>query len=441
MKNEDVLLHSKKIPVHFLVAASAWTSRGANFIVRIFSLPILLNYLGIEKFAVFSIIVSLEGWFLLCDFGIGSAVQNYLSEARAKNENGEKLLSASAQIAMGLLAVSLSLLFIFNSGIQRFIFKDFSIIELFENQKHLILISGCFYIFTAVGTIGYKALYAFQKGYWVHVFQGLGGILSALGAFSLPFIYQGPQRLTASILAMTIPSALFSCLVFYNLFFKQNPFQHFCWETIKRMIKRGASFWTFALFSTLGLLVDYIIMARTLTAKEISSYYVLSKIFFSLFFMYNALLLAVWPKCTELMAGNQWREVSQIIKKYILFGSILMAFATGSVLLFSQKFTSLFFKADEINFSTSTILLFGLYLLIRVVSDTYAMIFQSMSSLKAFFILVPLQVLLIITGQYFLSLKYGINGILWGLIAAFILTVLWALPYIYHKRIHERSFR
>lgn len=424
MKISDKKL--KNIPVHFLVAASAWISRGINVIVRVFTIPILLSYLGIEQFAVFSIILSLEGWFLLCDLGLGSSVQNYLSEARARKENTGPLLSAVAQITIVLLVVSFCLLYCLNHNIQNIVFKDFSIA-----RGDLVLLAGSMYIFTAIGSIGYKALYAFQKGYWIHILQAIGGVLSSIIALMLPFFYQGQQKLVASIVAMTIFPAFFACSAFYSLFFKRNPFQHVCWATVKMMIKRGSSFWTFAVLSNVGLLVDYLIMARTLTADQIASYHVLSKIFLSLFFVYNALLLAVWPKCSELLARNQWSEVEQIIKRYILFGSIVMVLATLSVSLFSTKISLLFFKSNDVQFLQSTIFLFGVYFLIRVVTDTFSMVFQSMSYMKVFFIFVPVQVLLIVLFEYFLSLKYGIDGILWGLIGAFSVTVLWGLPYAF----------
>jgi O-antigen/teichoic acid export membrane protein len=44
----------------------------------------LLLYLGEERYAVYVIVYSLIGWFSLCDLGIGSAVQNFISECRAK---------------------------------------------------------------------------------------------------------------------------------------------------------------------------------------------------------------------------------------------------------------------------------------------------------------------------------------------------------------------
>ncbi|HSW87229.1 MAG TPA: MATE family efflux transporter [Rhabdochlamydiaceae bacterium] len=419
----------KKIPTHFLVTATAWISRGANILVRIFTLPILLRYLGIEQFAILSIVLSLEGWFLLCDLGIGSALQNYLSEARAKKEDIEPFLSAVTQSTLLLFIVFFGLLYFLNHHIQNWIFKDFTI-----EQTELIFFVGSIYIFTAVGSIGYKALYALQKGYWIHVLQAAGAILSSSIAMMLPFIYHGEQKLVVVIAAMTIFPAFFACLAFYFLFLKRNPFRYLSWEPVKMILKRGIGFGAFALLSNVGLLVDYLIMARTLTADQIASYHVLSKIFLSLFFLYNALLLAVWPKCSELLARNQWLEVTQIMKKYILFGSILITISTLSVSMFSTKISSVFFKSNEVIFSQSTIYLFGIYLLIRIVSDTYSTVFQSMSYMKVFFIFVPAQVLLIVFAEYYLSLKFGIDGILWGLIGAFAVTVLWGLPYAFRMK-------
>ena len=79
-----------------------------------------------------------------------------------------------------------------------------------------------------------------------------------------------------------------------------------------------------------------------------------------------------------------------------------------------------------------------MYYIIRVISDTYTMFLQSANVLKIFWIYTPIQAVICITAQYFLSLKYGVNGIVLGLILAFALTSLWAYTYKSYKLLNKK---
>ena len=97
--------------------------------------------------------------------------------------------------------------------------------------------------------------------------------------------------------------------------------------------------------------------------------------------------------------------------------------------------------APDMSFSLnlSFFILFSLYYTLRVISDTYAMFLQSINVLKIFWIYTPIQAAISITAQYFLSLKYGLNGIILGLILSFIFTSAWILPYKSYKIFKSKS--
>jgi len=78
-----------------------------------------------------------------------------------------------------------------------------------------------------------------------------------------------------------------------------------------------------------------------------------------------------------------------------------------------------------------TIALFGFYYCIRIWTDTYSMLLQSMSKLKIFWIYVPIQGIISFTAQYLCAIKFGLNGIIIGLITSFLFTAVWVLPLAY----------
>ena len=84
------------------------------------------------------------------------------------------------------------------------------------------------------------------------------------------------------------------------------------------------------------------------------------------------------------------------------------------------------------------ILLLGLYQMVRVWSDTFAMVLQSMNALSHFWLWMPVQALLSIALQWLLAPAYGVYGVVFGLIVSFALTMVWVLPLALRQ--HHQSY-
>lgn len=46
----------------------------------------------------------------------------------------------------------------------------------------------------------------------------------------------------------------------------------------------------------------------------------------------------------------------------------------------------------------------------------------------------PIQMSIAIVAEYMLSMKYGLNGIIMGLILCYLLTATWLLPYKFYSK-------
>ena len=83
--NRIVKFKLLKIPNHLIIAGSSWLSKIVIAGVQVASISYLLSILGEEKYAVFNLLTGLLVWCSAVDFGIGTGLQNYISECRAKD--------------------------------------------------------------------------------------------------------------------------------------------------------------------------------------------------------------------------------------------------------------------------------------------------------------------------------------------------------------------
>jgi hypothetical protein len=100
-----------RLPTHYKAAVIGLGTRVVSGSLHIIAVAYLLQYLGVNLYAVFAVIIGLQGWFGLAEFGLGSSLQNYFSEAQLKQLDLVKILS-NANLLVILFFIVSSLVFV-----------------------------------------------------------------------------------------------------------------------------------------------------------------------------------------------------------------------------------------------------------------------------------------------------------------------------------------
>ncbi len=424
---------NKKVPTHMIVAASSWISKIIISIIQLFVIKILIQTLGEDKYSAYAILTGLMGWFTLFDFGIGTSLQNYISEYRAKEKDYTEIITITFIFIFIISVFLIILLYFLSPYISSKILKIFTFLDPNE-KKFIFFITGFYFIINNIGLIFYKTLYAKDKGYIANLIPVLG-----YGISLLLILYLKTKNISNLAYAITFsiaPNAFIPFILILHKFKYQNLI-NFNYDIIKMILKRAYKFWLFALLANLVLSIDYIILSQYSNSKDIVIYNILSRIFLFGFFIYSSFLAALWPVFSFNIIKGKTDIVYQYTKRYLSIGIIYMLFFTFLVLLFIKPISKFFLADMEIKIPFSIILFFGFYYLLRVWTDTFAMILQSANILRPFIIFVPIQVLISIFLQIKLIKIYGLYGIVTALIFSFILTVVWALPYYTKKKVFK----
>jgi O-antigen/teichoic acid export membrane protein len=419
------------------VAASAWASRFVIAGVQLLGIRYLLTTLGTEAYSAFVLLASLAAWSALADMGIGYSLQNYISETRANKQNASIWITSAALISTPILLISTLLLYYISPDISIVYLSSISYLS--EYEKNLVFgTTALLFISTSLGSMAYKVWYANQTGWLSNIFPAFG---AAIGLFNIIFFNVSTFKipLMAAILLYFGPQGLLAVgsLGFIWLKNKKSLLIKSEINYTKSLIKRGWGFWSFTFLSTLVLQADYLVMSQKLNSEYIVTYSILQKIFGLAFFVYSSLLLALWPVCAELNASNNWNELKKYSTRYIWIGIAWVIIFTLTFKIFSREFLQILnFKG---NIHDSTIYLLGIYFIVRVWTDTYAMLLQSMNIIKPLWYLVSAQAIISISLQWRWAESGGINGLLIGLISSYLLTVAIGLPLVFYTRIKSTS--
>ena len=186
------------------------------------------------------------------------------------------------------------------------------------------------------------------------------------------------------------------------------------------------------------LQIDYLILSQYSVPDDIVIYNLLNKIFFFGFFVYNALLTAIWPTFSYNISRGNIELIYKYTKRYLFIGLLYIILFTIIALFFIDYIKAFFLPNSDIKIPSLLVTVMGFYYLLRVWSDTFSMILQSANILKPFIIYVPIQAVISFISQVFLVKRYGLYGIVLGLIVSFIFTAVWILPYCSKKLIFKR---
>lgn len=432
----DMKIGRFQIEGHVLVTISAWLSRIVAVLAQLISIRILIDYLGVNQYAVFALLTGLAGWFMLADCGTGVSVQNHISEHRAKNQPYDELIVVSGLLAIFFLVVTVIALYFTSPYMAPVLLKQFTFLSIDEKVK-LFFLTGALSIATGIGGVSYKVWYAIQKGYLSNFVPAIAAVISVVLLIELKDL-SIESRLYSGLTVFMAPTALLPLAI---LILQVRRRINFLGATRKILagliIKRAFHFWIFSVLAAGVLQVDYIVIAQLLNSYDITVYNISTKVFVLVFFFYNALLFALWPVIAESIAKGEWESVWVHTKRSIIFGFAIVMIGTLLLVWLMPVAVGLLAPKETIIIPVGFVLLLGAYQMIRVWTDTFAMLLQSMNDMTPFWILVPFQVFASIGLQWVLVSRFGIYGAVWGLIGSFLLTVAWGLP-LAVKRNYQR---
>ena len=431
----------KKIPNHFVVASSAWASKVITALLQLYLVRILLIILGNDNYALFAVLTGLMGWFALADLGIGISLQNQISELKSNNKEYRDVVGSVLLIYFVMMLLAMFLFYFVSNYFSKIILKEFIFID--ESKRNLLFfITGELFIVMNFSSVIYRIWYAEFKGYISNLLPMIGYILSSFGIYVLSKLKgKNDDILLLCVIIFLLPNTLISFIFMMKKLYFSRVFwyRYFDKRIVFRVFSKGFRFWFFSLMASGVLQIDYLIMARYLSYDEIVLYNIVMKVFIFIFFIYNSLLTALWPEFSVEIHRKNISKVKNYVKKYLLIGILYIFISTLIFIMFKRNIMKIIVPNNSVEFSNYLLIVFGFYYLIRVWTDTYAMVLQSVSILKPFWILVPIQALISLVGQIYFVQIYRLNGILYGLILSFLLTVTWGLPYYTKKYIFKRG--
>jgi O-antigen/teichoic acid export membrane protein len=430
-----------KIPIHLRLTFISVFARSIYVIISVYTIRIITGLVDLKEYALFAILMNTVTWLLLADIGIGNGLQNFISQQKIKKRNHYNYILVAVILLLIAFIFWVSIILLSNHFVTKYLFGKLDNSQ-FKNTEQIFLITCIIGLLAGIGTVSHKICNAFQKSYLPSIFTLGGSIVSLVGIFLLRY-YELVNLTSISYvffggtIVFTIGPLVFFTIKAYKkanlLFVKKNLIY-----IARKILIRSTKFWIFSVASAFVLQIDYLVMSQTISSKDITLYNILFRLYGIMFMVYTLLLNTLWPSFAEWKHIGLNHKIKKVALFYVRVGiiativfSVALFFFTGQLVSLISKFTFLV--------PGNIIILLCIYFIIRIWSDTYAVILLSSNSFTALWIFTPLQAVIAIMFEFLLSRKFGLAGILYGLILSFCLTVVWGLPVAVNKTLKVQS--
>ena len=299
-----------------------------SIILSLVYTPILLSYLGDEKYGLWATILSVITWINYFDVGIGNGLRNSLTKELTNAEYGhaKKLVSTAyvvlSGISLGILVILLLSAFFLDWN------KIFST-ELFV--KPTLAITFVFICINFILSLVNTIFYALQMAEKVAIRNCIIQLINIAFIVLLSILKENDLVYTAIAFGTStfFVNAISTYLVTKNRAYLRPTIRCFCKSTIPEICKSGMQFFIIQIMCLLMFTMDNIIISHYFGPTVVTPFSVANKVYNTGYSFLAAFLVPYWSGTTSAVERHDLEWIRQSIKKAI---RVLMIFIVGSLI-------------------------------------------------------------------------------------------------------------
>lgn len=421
---------------------------GSTAVVKLFSaainlitVPLTINYLGSERYGLWMTISSIIAIMAFADLGLGNGLLNAVSKANARSNKKEAQVAVSSTFFI-LLGIS-SLLFIIFISVYSFIpweyiFNVKSKIAISESGPTILVLVIMLLINIPLGVIQ-RIQNGYQEGYRYQTWLAFGSLISFFGLLTCIFFETG---LPSLVFAFSGGQLFATVLNGIHLFYKKRPYikprlRHFQLSVGKILIKKGLVFFFLVVFTLIANASDNIIIAQTLGPDSVSAFEIVKKLFlFSM--LTNFIIEPLWPAFGEAIESGDMVWAKKTFNKVLLLSIGAGLIITLPLLLFGKQIIEIW-VGEEFIPPWSLLLGFYVYIILLNYTGVMSVLINSSDLVGKQLLPIGLSAVISIILKVFLSLYFGISGIIWATViawsVAFVIPAYYLSKAVLHKKI------
>lgn len=382
------------------------------------AIPLMIGYLGQERFGVWSTLLTVMSWIVFFDLGIGNGLRNKVAESLAK---GERLAAgnyiASGYTLIGLIALALWVLVTAGSHLVHWqsVFNTAAITE--STLRETVQIAAFFIVLNFwIGLIA-ALLGAVQRTSLV----ALGQAVTNLLVLAFVFVLSRTTAASISHLALVYGLSLVSVNFLLNLwFFRRHqdlrPRAYFDKRHVRPLLTIGLQFFTIQLAALVIFTTDKMLITQLFGPQYVTQYEVVFKLFSVIPIAHGLISAPLWSAYTDAYHRNDFAWIEHMLHRQMkIYGGVVLAAVALGIL--AKPIVKLWI-GGALQVGSLLILSMSIFVLVSTWVNIFAIFFNGVQKIRismaiSFFAMlfnVPISILL---AKY---TSLGISSVIFGTI-------------------------
>lgn len=386
-----------------------------SMIISYIYVPIVLHYLGVEKYGVWATILTILSWIGYFDIGIGNGLRNKLTESLSKKDGQSNKLISSAYMFITGIMVMIAIVF---SAFAAFADwnRIFGVSDIHENLTVVVIISICFVALNFILSLCKNVLYALQKAADVSIMELATQMLNLVGILIVMRIFESNLFVMAFVygMSMIVVNIIASIVIYRRNDVVCPKIKEIDVKVGKEITNLGMQFFVIQICALILFTTDSLIISYLYGASDVTPYNTVNKLFNIIIGIYSAMIAPVWSNVTKLMIENKYREICKFIKKLYSIWGIFVVMAVILTILFRPL--SYLWLRQNLNYSNNLIIFGGMYCIINMWTNMNGTLANGLNILREQIIMAVIQAVLNIPISVFLAEYIGLGsaGVLLG---------------------------
>jgi len=420
---------------------TALAGKGIALIVSFISVPLTINYLGIERYGVWVTISTFLAWLQIADLGLGNGLINALAEAYGTDrpDLAKRYVATTFWMLTGA-AVLLGVIF----GSLWF-WIDWSAIFNVHDPITKLEIAPAIAIALGIALCNLpllvieKVLNAYQEGAIANYWAAAGNLGSLLGIIFATQIHGG-----LILLVLVFSGSLLIVKVFsaFWLFKKHKPwlapklslFDSASW---RRLSIAGAEFFLLQIAALTLYQSDNLVIAHYLGAENVTSYSVVYRLFTYIALLNSLIIAPLWPAYGEALARADWEWAKKTFQRTLTVSMVVSVILIASLIVFSKPIIAAW-THNIVKPNTSIIILIAIWTLMSIWGNHYGILLNGLGVVRAQLLIGCLMAFMNLFLSIFLVQRIGVIGVILATILSYSVTSLWIVPMLAHKFFNQQ---
>lgn len=391
-----------------------------TMILSLIYVPLIMGYLGEERYGVWATISSFVSWLSLCDIGIGNGMRNKLAESYAiGDKRRSKEIVSTAYFSLGVISAIIFVVYAIFGGI-------FDVSRLLnisldgENVNNAILITVLFVCINFVLSLANTVMYAVQKAAAASVCGALGHLNNIIFVLCIRNVIPASMTVAAILYGSSTAIANILLSIYIKIKYKEIfPSVKFVRKSeVKSITTLGVGFFLGQVSSTIMNSTDNILISKFFGPAVVTPYSTEYKIFMMLIQVQGLIIMPMWSAFTEAKVRGDYKWIKEKMTK-LNWLAVLLSFGVAAVVILLRPLTKIWL-GRSLNFDNSTTVVMAVYIITYLFSSNYSAMLCGLGEVKIYSSLAIFGCVINIPASIIFAKNLGIVGIVLGTLISMI---------------------